>query len=94
MEGGGILTVSTSLARDGKKSEDKVVLKISDTGNGIPGDVMGKIFDPFFTTKKKGTGLGLAICNKIIADHHGSLQVESQVELGTCMVISFPAIQS
>jgi PAS domain S-box-containing protein len=94
MEGGGILTISTSLARDGKKSEGKVVLKISDTGSGIPGDVVGKIFDPFFTTKKKGTGLGLAICNKIIADHHGSVQVESQAQQGTCMVISFPAILS
>jgi signal transduction histidine kinase len=94
MEGGGILTVSTFLSSDGKKSEDVVVLKISDTGTGIPGDQIGKIFDPFFTTKRKGAGLGLSICYKIINEHRGSIQVESQVKQGTSMSISLPAIRS
>jgi signal transduction histidine kinase len=56
-------------------------------------DIAGKIFDPFFTTKPvgEGTGLGLSICHKIVEDHGGSIDVESQVNTGTTVIIRLPA---
>ena len=68
-------------------------ISIADTGSGIPEDIAGKIFDPFFTTKPvgEGTGLGLSICYKIVEDHGGSIDVESQVSKGTTVIIRLPA---
>jgi len=94
MERGGVLTVSTRLSENGTGSEEKIVLKISDTGNGIPEDHLGKIFDLFFTTKQGGTGLGLSICYKIVAAHRGNIRAESQLQQGTSFFISLPAIRS
>lgn len=72
---GGTLTIRA------KKDEARkaVVIEISDTGTGIPADLLPKIFEPFFTTKAegKGTGLGLAICRRIAQEHHGSIEVSS-----------------
>ena len=64
-------------------------IRISDTGKGIPPDVLPKIFDPFFTTKEvgKGTGLGLNMAYNIIQKHKGSIDVESEVGKGTTFII-------
>ncbi|MCG8435195.1 MAG: ATP-binding protein [Gammaproteobacteria bacterium] len=73
--------------------DDSVVIKISDTGSGIPDDVKNRVFDPFFTTKEvgKGTGQGLAIARSIIVDkHQGKLELESEVGKGTCFTIKLP----
>jgi CheY-like chemotaxis protein len=61
------------------EGEDRIVTEISDTGAGIPPDVLPRIFDPFFTTKPVGlgTGLGLAICRRIVLGLGGDIQVES-----------------
>ncbi len=69
-----------------------VNIEISDTGEGMPEEVMKKIFNPFFTTKKinKGTGLGLSISYKIIEKHSGSIKVKSEVGIGTTFIISLP----
>ena len=58
---------------------DRVVVRITDDGSGIPPDVMSRIFDPFFTTKGvgKGTGLGLDIVRRILKRHEGEIEVES-----------------
>ena len=66
-----------------------VEIKISDTGSGIPSEVLPKIFDPFFTTKEvgKGTGLGLNMAYNIIEKHKGTIDVESQVGKGTTFTI-------
>jgi PAS domain S-box-containing protein len=66
-------------------SNDKVLVRIRDTGCGIPKENIEKIFDPFFTSKTagEGTGLGLAICHKIITAHGGLLTVTSEVGIGT-----------
>ncbi|HTQ51106.1 MAG TPA: ATP-binding protein, partial [Candidatus Acidoferrales bacterium] len=60
-----------------------VVLEVADTGKGIPPEVEKRLFDPFFTTKDFGTGLGLPIAERIVEKHHGVLQYQTQVGVGT-----------
>jgi PAS domain S-box-containing protein len=67
-----------------------VRLVVRDTGSGIPPEILPKIFDPFFTTKPEGTGLGLSISHGIVQDHHGTLDVQSQVGEGTTFTLTFP----
>ncbi|MEJ2158189.1 MAG: ATP-binding protein, partial [Desulfobacteraceae bacterium] len=70
------------------------VLKIKDTGMGIPEDVMPFIFEPFFTTKSvgHGTGMGLATCYGIVKQHGGYIWAHSQPDIGTEFTILFPSI--
>jgi nitrogen fixation/metabolism regulation signal transduction histidine kinase len=63
---------------------------IHDTGCGIPSEKIGQVFSPFFTTKEKGTGLGLAIAAKIVDAHGGALRAESDVGVGTTIVLTLP----
>ncbi len=67
---------------------NQVMLRISDTGPGIPVEIQDKLFEPFFTTKKTGTGLGLAIAYGIMERHRGALKVESSPGHGTTIVVS------
>ncbi|CUT05627.1 sensor histidine kinase [Candidatus Kryptonium thompsonii] len=71
---------------------DKIQIKVTDTGIGIPEDILPHIFEPFFTTKKegKGTGLGLAVAYGIAERHNGSIKVESKVNQGTTFTITLP----
>jgi len=71
---------------------DRVVVEISDTGSGIPPEVLPRIFDVFFTTKPigVGTGLGLAICHRIITGMGGSINVDSRVGEGTTVRVTLP----
>ena len=76
-----------------KKEADKVVIEVEDDGGGIPDDVKTKIFQPFFTTKEvgKGTGQGLAISHNVIVNHHhGSLEVQTEPEKGSCFIVKLP----
>lgn len=72
--------------------DDMIEIEISDTGSGIPQDVISKIFDPFFTTKEigKGTGLGLSISLGIIQKHKGRIDVHSETGVGTTFTIHLP----
>ena len=74
--------------------EHRVRVSISDTGVGIPDDLMAKIRDPFFTTKEvgKGTGLGLSIVDQIVTSHGGDLQIESEPGRGTTVTIVLPLV--
>jgi signal transduction histidine kinase len=72
---------------------DKVVIRITDNGSGIPPNIQHRLFDPFFTTKPvgKGTGLGLSISHSIVVKtHQGELYFHSQFGQGTEFVIELP----
>ncbi len=86
MPHGGHLTVRTRLLGE------QIELCFSDSGHGISGEHVAKIFDPFFTTRAvgKGTGLGLSISYSIIQQHHGTLEVVSQMEQGATFMIRLP----
>jgi two-component system NtrC family sensor kinase len=67
-----------------------VMIRVSDTGPGIPPDAIERLFEPFFTTKDKGTGLGLSIVFSIILKHEGDIKVESEEGKGTTFIITLP----
>ncbi len=71
-----------------------LVVKVRDTGPGIPESHLPMIFAPFFTTKEKGSGLGLAVVQSILQAHNASIRVESQVGAGSTFIITFPHRQS
>jgi len=72
----------------------RVRLSVTDTGFGIPNDLIDKIFDPFFTTKPvgEGTGLGLTISHKIVEEHSGLIDVKSEPGKGASFIITMPSI--
>lgn len=86
MKNGGLLRIRV------ESLEEQLRITISDTGNGIPEEILPKVFDPFFTTKgtEKGTGLGLWITQGIIERHGGMIQISSQEGKGTTVEIRFP----
>jgi signal transduction histidine kinase len=67
-----------------------VIITVSDTGAGIPEEILDKIFEPLFTTKQVGTGLGLSSCKNIVEQHGGTIHVSSQVGRGTTFTIRIP----
>ncbi len=67
-----------------------VEVVVRDTGIGIPGEVQGRMFEPFFTTKREGSGLGLATVHRIVESHGGSVQLESEMGLGSTFRIRLP----
>lgn len=72
------------------KSGEYARLSVSDTGSGIPKDIIGKIFDPYFSTKEKGSGLGLATSLAVIKRHGGDISVKSKVGHGSVFDIYLP----
>jgi signal transduction histidine kinase len=84
MQNGGILTVKAEVA------DDSVRISVVDSGCGIPAEKIPLIFEPFYTSKGQGTGLGLAISYNIISDHGGEIEVESQPDEGTSVLVRLP----
>ena len=69
----------------------EVLVKVGDSGNGIPADTLPHIFDPFFTTKVRGTGMGLPVVQRIARLYDGSICVEKSSPEGTVFRLEFPA---
>jgi len=84
MRAGGILRVRT------EATDSHVVVSFIDTGRGIAPEQIGRIFEPYYTTKKEGTGLGLMIVQRIVREHGGLIEVESNVGRGTTFRLKLP----
>jgi PAS domain S-box-containing protein len=94
MLSGGHLTVGAALDGVGESGKD-IVVSVRDTGHGITKEDLEKIFQPFFTARKKaGMGLGLSICERIIKNHGGKMEVETQPGEGTLFRIRLPVKSS
>ncbi|MBC8459150.1 MAG: PAS domain-containing sensor histidine kinase, partial [Deltaproteobacteria bacterium] len=76
-------------------ADGQVVVTVSDTGKGIPAEIMDKIFEPFFTTREvgQGTGLGMSVSYRIISDYGGTIEIESEVDKGTTFTLKFPCVE-
>jgi signal transduction histidine kinase len=85
MPGGGTLRLSLT-----QKENKDVILRVSDTGMGIPSGAESKIFNPFFTTKERGTGLGLSIAHSVVKNHGGTISVVNNDGGGTTFVVTLP----
>lgn len=81
---GGKVTISTY------ENSEHVILSIADTGSGITQEDIGNIFDPVFSTKEKRFGMGLPLVKRIVAEHMGTVDVESQIGKGTVFIIKLP----
>jgi len=88
----GMLTVEAE--RVIQSGRPYVIVRVSDTGPGIPEEALSSIYDPFFTTKgERGTGLGLAICKKIIETHKGTIVAENRPEGGAMFTVQLPVTE-
>jgi len=90
----GSISYEQTVSMSTKKINDKVEIKVSDNGNGIPQKVLDKIFQPFFTTKPtgQGTGLGLSLSYDIVKAHGGELTVEPKENEGSTFIVVLPTI--
>ncbi|MDD2309223.1 MAG: ATP-binding protein [Desulfuromonadaceae bacterium] len=84
MPDGGVLHVEL------QSDKSRAIIRIRDSGIGIPPENIPHIFEPFWTSKARGTGLGLALCRKVGREHGGSLTVESVVGIGTTFTMTLP----
>ena len=93
---GGHLTITTRMSLDRRiatpdgRRVPAIVVAVSDTGPGIPGDVLERLDTPFFTTKSRGTGLGLAVSRHWVTQHGGTLRIASQPGEGTTVRVALP----
>jgi two-component system, sporulation sensor kinase E len=85
MPNGGKITIAINSIKD-----QLIQISIRDQGTGIPKDKIKKLGEPFYTTKEKGTGLGLMVSYRIIEEHNGSIEVESEEGIGTLFRIKLP----
>jgi signal transduction histidine kinase len=69
------------------------VVRIRDTGEGIPAEAMPRLFEPFFSTRPRGTGLGLTIARRVVQEHHGRIGVESSPGAGATFTVELPLAQ-
>lgn len=77
------------IALIGEEQQQRVIIKVTDNGSGIPDELLDKIFVPFFSTKKTGNGIGLSLCKQVMILHKGSINVNSQPGVGTVFSLTF-----
>jgi len=85
MPKGGTVTLGARVGPDGA-----VEIRVADEGVGIPAQDLEKIFRLYYTTKAQGSGIGLSMVYRIVQMHDGRIDVESQVDRGTVMVVTLP----
>lgn len=88
MPEGGRVTISA------RNQDENVEIRVSDTGQGMTKEECERLFTPYYTTKQHGTGLGLAIVQSVVADHAGTIAVESREGHGATFVITLPRAES
>jgi len=88
MPGGGTLTLAA------RPLEHHIEIRVSDTGEGLTPEECARLFTPYYTTKEHGTGLGLAVVQSVIADHGGTITVESSPAQGATFIITLPRAQA
>lgn len=69
--------------------DNKLIIKLTDNGSGMPDDVLDKIFVPFFTTRKNCSGIGLSLYKQIMRVHKGTITVQSKENVGTAFYLQF-----
>jgi signal transduction histidine kinase len=89
MNSGGAINIIT----DNDFKNNRIVIRISDTGKGIPEEIINKVFEPFFTSKEAGVGLGLAISHQIVTAHNGEIYFSDNSDKGTDCIIKLPVSQ-
>jgi signal transduction histidine kinase len=101
MPQGGVLAIQTKRRESGYRRQENapgspgpeegwVEVTVTDTGEGIPPEVLGEVFRPFFTTKAKGTGLGLSLVQRVVEQHHGQVFAQSRAGVGTTFYLLLP----
>jgi signal transduction histidine kinase len=95
MEEGGTVIITTRESGSPETDRPGVTIEVTDTGSGIPPELLPRVFDLFETTKApgKGTGLGLAVCQEIVKGHRGTIEINSQVGKETCVRIFLPTAE-
>ena len=89
MEGRGEGSIKVGLEYD--EENERILIKFTDTGSGIPEEKIDQIFNLFYTTKETGNGLGLSLCQSIVKYHGGEIKVDSVVGQGSTFTIVLPA---
>lgn len=91
-DGGALILETGSVETDAFSGTHMVYVRVSDTGIGIPHAIQDRIFDPFYTTKilEKGTGLGLSVSDRIVRQHEGTLEFESNPGQGSTFTVNLP----
>jgi C4-dicarboxylate-specific signal transduction histidine kinase len=86
VQGERLLAVGSALERD------ILIIRVADSGPGVPMELREKIFDPFFSIKREGSGIGLSLCHRIVTDHGGSLKVGMSKWEGAEFIVEIPAV--
>ena len=91
-DGGALAFTTGEIEFDALLGKAAAFIQVADTGIGIPKSVQDRIFDPFYTTKitEKGTGLGLSVSNRIVRQHEGVIEFDSEVEQGSVFTVKLP----
>jgi two-component system, NtrC family, sensor histidine kinase HydH len=77
-----------------RQKEESVGIEVSDTGHGVPRDVLPRLFQPFFSSKETGLGLGLVISRRIVEDHGGTVDAGNRVGGGASFFVTLPTRDS
>ena len=95
MPDGGRLLIRSWHCTEKSDDDPRVVIEVTDTGEGMSSEVLSRVFEPFFTTRApgQGTGLGLSIIHGVVTDHGGRIRVDSVQGDGTSFFINLPAIE-